>query len=158
MTLRYRCNTLLTGATKAIWIDGQLWVRDIPHDSEIYEYEYMKIIYVNCGWTASAQVVETSVTVNNSSFCWTQAKQNNISSNKDLVVLGNYTKNSLHSKYGCKVVKKLNNYIEYRQKSALLPSFALDRKLTKWIQNELRSPTQIHLKQWAVHSLNSWRL
>ena len=33
------------------WIDGQLlWVRDIPDDSEIHEYEYLKIIYVNCGW------------------------------------------------------------------------------------------------------------
>ena len=38
---------------QATWIDGQLWVRDIPDDSEIYEYEYMKIIYVNCGWNMS---------------------------------------------------------------------------------------------------------
>ena len=26
-----------------------LLLTDIPDDSEIYEYEYMKIIYVNCG-------------------------------------------------------------------------------------------------------------
>ena len=38
---------------QATWIDGQLWVRDIPDDSEIYEYEYMKIIYVNCRWNIS---------------------------------------------------------------------------------------------------------
>ena len=38
---------------QATWIDGQLWVRDIPDDSEIYKYEYMKIIYVNCGWNMS---------------------------------------------------------------------------------------------------------
>ena len=38
---------------QATWIDGQLWVRGIPDDSEIYEYEYMKIIYVNCGWNMS---------------------------------------------------------------------------------------------------------
>ena len=31
---------------QAIWIDRQLRVRDIPDDSEIHEYEYMKIIYV----------------------------------------------------------------------------------------------------------------
>ena len=49
----------LTGAMlyplsyQATWIDGQLWVRDIPDDSEICEYEYMKIIYVNCGWNMS---------------------------------------------------------------------------------------------------------
>ena len=36
---------------QATWIDGQLWVRHIPDDSEyIYKYEYMKIsLYV---WTA----------------------------------------------------------------------------------------------------------
>ena len=34
---------------QATWIDGQLWVRDIPDDSGLYEYEHMKIIYVNCG-------------------------------------------------------------------------------------------------------------
>ena len=34
---------------QATEIDGQLQVRDIPDNSEIYEYEYMKIIYVNCG-------------------------------------------------------------------------------------------------------------
>ena len=38
---------------QATWIDGQLWVGDIPDDSEIYEYEYMKIIYVNCGLNMS---------------------------------------------------------------------------------------------------------
>ena len=38
---------------QATWIDGQLWVRDIPDDSEIYEYKYMKIIYVNCEWNMS---------------------------------------------------------------------------------------------------------
>ena len=38
---------------QATWIDGQLWVRDIPADSEIYEYEYMKIICANCGWNMS---------------------------------------------------------------------------------------------------------
>ena len=34
---------------QATWIDGQLQDRDISDDSEIHEYENMKIIYVNCG-------------------------------------------------------------------------------------------------------------
>ena len=52
-TLRYRCNALSL-SYQATWIDGQLWVRYIPDDSERYEYEYMKIIYVKLrmkhGW------------------------------------------------------------------------------------------------------------
>ena len=38
---------------QATWVDSQLWVRGMPDDSEIYEYEYIKIIYVNCGWNMS---------------------------------------------------------------------------------------------------------
>ena len=43
------CNTgamLYPLSYQATWIDGQLWVCDIPDDSEIYEYEYMKIIHL----------------------------------------------------------------------------------------------------------------
>ena len=39
------CNTgtmLYPLSYQATWIDSQLWVRYIPDDSEIYEYEYMK--------------------------------------------------------------------------------------------------------------------
>ena len=48
MTLRYRCNALSTELPSHMdrWSIG---VRDIPDDSEIYEYEYMKFIYVNYG-------------------------------------------------------------------------------------------------------------
>ena len=52
---------------QATWIDGQLWVRNIPDDSERYEYEYMKIIYVNCGWNMS-EIWSSQCALNSSSF------------------------------------------------------------------------------------------
>ena len=52
---------------QATWIDGQLWVHNIPDDSEIHEYEYMKITYVNCGWNMS-EIWSSQCAINLSSW------------------------------------------------------------------------------------------